>query len=153
MMEAMVVSALDSPLPPSATACATTRSSLSAKVSGVRDLIDVYEVLASRCDYPLHFGLTEAGMGMKGIVASAAGWRRCCCRESAIPFGFRCADSGWRPHGRGFDRAADPAIPFNPEFYAPGNRMSGLRAHHEHFFSGTCTANPELPSRHYAAMA
>ncbi|MGH7699075.1 MAG: flavodoxin-dependent (E)-4-hydroxy-3-methylbut-2-enyl-diphosphate synthase [Gemmatimonadales bacterium] len=46
---------------------------LSAKVSGVTDLVDVYRRLASRCDYPLHLGLTEAGMGMKGIVASTAG--------------------------------------------------------------------------------
>jgi (E)-4-hydroxy-3-methylbut-2-enyl-diphosphate synthase len=51
--------------------CATTRSSSVA--SGVRDLLDVYEMLAARCDYPLHLGLTEAGMGMKGIVASTAG--------------------------------------------------------------------------------
>jgi (E)-4-hydroxy-3-methylbut-2-enyl-diphosphate synthase len=46
---------------------------LSAKVSGVQDLIDVYRCLAARCDYPLHLGLTEAGMGAKGIVGSAAG--------------------------------------------------------------------------------
>ena len=46
---------------------------LSAKVSGVQDLIDVYRSLAARCDYPLHLGLTEAGMGAKGIVGSAAG--------------------------------------------------------------------------------
>jgi len=46
---------------------------LSAKVSGVQDLIDVYRSLAGRCDYPLHLGLTEAGMGAKGIVSSAAG--------------------------------------------------------------------------------
>jgi (E)-4-hydroxy-3-methylbut-2-enyl-diphosphate synthase len=46
---------------------------LSAKVSGVQDLIDVYRMLASKCDYPLHLGLTEAGMGAKGIVGSAAG--------------------------------------------------------------------------------
>jgi (E)-4-hydroxy-3-methylbut-2-enyl-diphosphate synthase len=46
---------------------------LSAKVSGVQDLIDVYRMLATRCDYPLHLGLTEAGMGAKGIVGSAAG--------------------------------------------------------------------------------
>jgi (E)-4-hydroxy-3-methylbut-2-enyl-diphosphate synthase len=46
---------------------------LSAKVSGVQDLIDVYRSLASKCDYPLHLGLTEAGMGAKGIVGSAAG--------------------------------------------------------------------------------
>ncbi len=46
---------------------------ISGKVSGVQDLIDVYAMLAARCDYPLHLGLTEAGMGMKGLVASAAG--------------------------------------------------------------------------------
>src|ERR1700694_1107794 len=45
---------------------------LSAKVSGVQDLIDVYRALAARCDYPLHLGLTEAGMGAKGIVATTA---------------------------------------------------------------------------------
>ena len=46
---------------------------LSAKVSGVQDLIAIYTDLAARCDYPLHLGLTEAGMGSKGIVASTAG--------------------------------------------------------------------------------
>jgi (E)-4-hydroxy-3-methylbut-2-enyl-diphosphate synthase len=45
---------------------------LSAKVSGVQDLIDVYRLLAARCDYPLHLGLTEAGLGSKGIIASTA---------------------------------------------------------------------------------
>src|ERR1035438_8399056 len=43
---------------------------LSAKVSGVQDLIDVYRALAAVCDYPLHLGLTEAGLGSKGIVAT-----------------------------------------------------------------------------------
>jgi (E)-4-hydroxy-3-methylbut-2-enyl-diphosphate synthase len=46
---------------------------ISAKVSGVQDLVDVYRMLAAGCDYPLHLGLTEAGMGMKGMVASTAG--------------------------------------------------------------------------------
>src|SRR5215470_106758 len=46
---------------------------LSAKVSGVQDLVDVYRRLAARCDYPLHLGLTEAGLGAKGIIASTAG--------------------------------------------------------------------------------
>ncbi len=45
---------------------------LSAKVSGVQDLIDVYRMMAARCDYPLHLGLTEAGMGSKGVVATTA---------------------------------------------------------------------------------
>ncbi|HEY0759255.1 MAG TPA: flavodoxin-dependent (E)-4-hydroxy-3-methylbut-2-enyl-diphosphate synthase [Acidisarcina sp.] len=73
MMEAMVVSALDSAAAAERYGLRHDQILLSAKVSGVRDLIDVYTVLASRCDYPLHLGLTEAGMGMKGIVASAAG--------------------------------------------------------------------------------
>src|SRR5213078_1623148 len=46
---------------------------LSAKVSGVQDLVDVYRRLAQLAEYPLHLGLTEAGMGAKGIIASAAG--------------------------------------------------------------------------------
>jgi (E)-4-hydroxy-3-methylbut-2-enyl-diphosphate synthase len=71
-LEAMVVSAIES-------ACAAERYGLphdriilSAKVSGVQDLIDVYRALAARCDYPLHLGLTEAGIGSKGIVATTA---------------------------------------------------------------------------------
>jgi (E)-4-hydroxy-3-methylbut-2-enyl-diphosphate synthase len=73
MMEAMVVSAIDSAAAAERYGLRRDQIILSAKVSGVRDLIDVYEALASRCEYPLHLGLTEAGMGMKGIVASAAG--------------------------------------------------------------------------------
>ncbi len=73
MMEAMVVSAIDSAKAAERHGLRHDQIILSAKVSGVRDLIDVYTVLAGRCDYPLHLGLTEAGMGMKGIVASTAG--------------------------------------------------------------------------------
>src|SRR6202046_4004988 len=73
MMEAMVVSALDNAAAAERYGLRRDQIILSAKVSGVRDLIDVYTSLASRCDYALHLGLTEAGMGAKGIVASAAG--------------------------------------------------------------------------------
>jgi (E)-4-hydroxy-3-methylbut-2-enyl-diphosphate synthase len=73
MMEAMVVSALDNAAAAERYGLRRDQILLSAKVSGVRDLIDVYIELARRCDYALHLGLTEAGMGMKGIVASAAG--------------------------------------------------------------------------------
>jgi len=73
MIEAMVQSALRSADLAEATGLAHDRIILSAKVSGVNDLFDVYTSLAARCDYPLHLGLTEAGMGMKGIVASSAG--------------------------------------------------------------------------------
>ena len=73
MMETMVVSALDNAAAAERYGLRRDQIILSAKVSGVRDLIDVYTELARRCDYALHLGLTEAGMGMKGIVASAAG--------------------------------------------------------------------------------
>jgi (E)-4-hydroxy-3-methylbut-2-enyl-diphosphate synthase len=72
MMEAMVVSALNSAALAEKYGLRPDQIILSAKVSGVQDLIDVYRSLASRCDYPLHLGLTEAGMGAKGIVASSA---------------------------------------------------------------------------------
>jgi (E)-4-hydroxy-3-methylbut-2-enyl-diphosphate synthase len=73
MMEAMVVSALDNAAAAERYGLRRDQIILSAKVSGVRDLIDVYTELARRCDYTLHLGLTEAGLGMKGVVASAAG--------------------------------------------------------------------------------
>ena len=73
MMEAMVVSALESAKAAELYGLRHDQIILSAKVSGVRDLIDVYTSLASRCDYALHLGLTEAGMGAKGLIASTAG--------------------------------------------------------------------------------
>ena len=73
MMEAMVESALRSAALAEEVGLGHDRILLSAKVSGVQDLITVYRKLAARCDYPLHLGLTEAGLGMKGVVASTAG--------------------------------------------------------------------------------
>ncbi len=72
-IEAMIESALRSAELAEQTGLGHDRIILSAKVSGVPDLVDVYRRLAQRCDYPLHLGLTEAGLGVKGIVASAAG--------------------------------------------------------------------------------
>jgi (E)-4-hydroxy-3-methylbut-2-enyl-diphosphate synthase len=71
-LEAMVASALESARAAERYGLAHDRIILSAKVSGVQDLIDVYRALAARCDYPLHLGLTEAGMGSKGVVATTA---------------------------------------------------------------------------------
>ena len=73
MIEAMLVSAIESARAAERYGLRHDQIILSAKVSGVRDLIEVYELMAARCDYPLHLGLTEAGMSMKGIVASTAG--------------------------------------------------------------------------------
>ena len=73
MMEAMVVSAVESAKAAEHFGLRPDQIILSAKVSGVRDLIDVYTTLAARCSYALHLGLTEAGMGAKGLIASTAG--------------------------------------------------------------------------------
>src|SRR5690349_19680674 len=73
MRHAVVLSALESAQRAEELGLAHDRIILSAKVSGVQDLIAIYRDLASRCEYPLHLGLTEAGMGSKGIVASTAG--------------------------------------------------------------------------------
>jgi (E)-4-hydroxy-3-methylbut-2-enyl-diphosphate synthase len=72
MREVMVASALGSASRAEAVGLGRDRIILSCKMSGVQDLIGVYRTLASRCDYALHLGLTEAGMGSKGIVASTA---------------------------------------------------------------------------------
>src|SRR4051794_21759737 len=72
-LNAIVVSALESAAAAERYGLARDQIILSAKVSGVQDLITVYRDLAARCDYALHLGLTEAGMGAKGIVASTAG--------------------------------------------------------------------------------
>ena len=72
MREAIVVSALESAKRAEELGLGRDRIVISCKVSGVQDLIAVYRNIAARCDYPLHLGLTEAGMGSKGIVASTA---------------------------------------------------------------------------------
>ena len=72
MLKAIVMSALESAILAESYGLPHNQIILSAKVSGVQDLIDVYRTMASRCDYPLHLGLTEAGMGTKGIVSSTA---------------------------------------------------------------------------------
>ena len=72
MREALIVSALESAAQARDIGLAADRIVISCKVSAVQDLIGVYRALAARCDYALHLGLTEAGMGSKGIVASTA---------------------------------------------------------------------------------
>ena len=72
MYEALITSALESARQAEQIGLGHDRIVLSAKMSGVQDLIRVYTNLAARCDYPLHLGLTEAGMGSRGLVASSA---------------------------------------------------------------------------------
>ncbi|KAG1233970.1 hypothetical protein G6F68_019014 [Rhizopus microsporus] len=87
---------------------------LSCKVSHVQDLIAVYRDLSARCDYPLHLGLTEAGMGSKGIVASTAALAPRSRRGAGNP-----ADDG-------------PA-----RVHADGRGMPRLRPHQQHVLPGT----------------
>jgi len=89
MREAMVQSALLSAARAEELGLARERIILSAKVSAVQDLITVYRTLAVRSSYALHLGLTEAGMGSKGIVASSAALGFCCRKESATRSAFR----------------------------------------------------------------
>jgi (E)-4-hydroxy-3-methylbut-2-enyl-diphosphate synthase len=72
MLDAIVASALESARAAESYGLAHDRIILSAKVSGVQDLVSVYRAMAAQCDYPLHLGLTEAGLGSKGIVATTA---------------------------------------------------------------------------------
>ena len=100
-MEAMVVSALNSAELAEKYGLRPDQIILSAKVSGVQDLIDVYRSLAARCNYPLHLGLTEAGMGAKGIVASSAALGSAAAgRHWRYDSGFADAGAGRRSQRR-----------------------------------------------------
>jgi len=132
MMEAMVVSALDSAKAAERHGLRKDQIILSAKVSGVRDLIDVYTNLAARCDYVLHLGLTEAGMGSKGLIASTAGLAPLLLagigdtiRVSLTP----------KPNGDRTEevQAAQQILQSLSirSFHAPGHELPRLRAHHQ----------------------
>ena len=99
---------------------------ISAKVSQVRDLVDVYRLLAARSDYPLHLGLTEAGLGDKGIVASTAGLA--ILLNEGIGDTIRVSltpEPGRRPRARGRDRPAGPPVDGDPLVPAAGRACPG----------------------------
>ena len=127
---------------------------LSCKVSGVQDLIAVYRDLAARCDYPLHLGLTEAGMGSKGIVASTAAHGGAAAgRHRRHDPRFAHAGAGRRPHARSHRRAGDPADHGAALVHADGDRVPRLRAHHQHVLPGARRQHPELSARADAGVA
>ena len=146
-LEAMVVSALDSAERAEKYGLRADQIILSAKVSGVQDLIDVYRALAARCGYPLHLGLTEAGMGAKGIVSSARrAFRAAAGRHRRHHPRLAHARAQRRPHRRSRGRAADPAVAGHPQLHAAGDRLPGLRPHHQHLLPGDGGADPGLPA-------
>ena len=146
-MEAMVQSALRSAELAVSYGLRKDQIILSAKVSGVQDLIDVYRELASRCEYPLHLGLTEAGMGAKGIVSSTAALA-VLMQEGigdTIRVSLTPAPTAIAP--KRYGRAADSAVDRHPQLYSAGHGVPGLRPHHQHVFPGDGGADPGLPAR------
>ena len=128
--EAMVRSALLSAGRAEEIGLKRERIILSAKVSSVQDLITVYRMLGERSDYALHLGLTEAGMGSKGIVASSAALGHlAAARAWRHDPHFAHPRAGRRPDAGSEGRAGIAADHGVPQFCAAGGRLSRLRAH------------------------
>ena len=144
-MEAMVVSALNSAALAEKYGLRPDQIILSAKVSGVQDLIDVYRSLAARCNYPLHLGLTEAGMGAKGIVASsAAHGRGAAGRHRRYDPRLADARARRRSHRRSARRPADSAVAGHPQLHSASHGLPRLRAHHQHLLPGNGASRSRL---------
>ncbi len=127
---------------------------LSCKMSGVQDLIAVYRELARRCDYALHLGLTEAGMGTKGIVASTAALA--VLLQEGIGDTIRISLTPEPGGDRTEEVRGRPRRYCNPwgcGLYAPGHRLSRLWPHHQHLLPGTGPGYPVLSARHMPRLA
>ena len=151
--EAMVQSALLSAARAEEIGLPKNRIVLSAKVSAVQDLIAVYTELARRSDYALHLGLTEAGMGSKGIVASSAAMG--VLLQQGIGDTIRVSltpEPDWRPHARSAGRARTAADHGSAYLRAAGRRLSRLRAHHLDHIPGVGRRHPGLHPLIDAAM-
>ncbi len=152
-MEAMVVSALRSAELAEEFGLPHNYIILSAKVSGVQDLIDVYRSLASRCDYPLHLGLTEAGMGAKGIVGSAAGLA-VLLQEGigdTIRVSLTPAPNGNRAEEVFVGQQILQSMGIR-SFHSAGNRLPRMRTHHQHLLPGDGGADSVLSPREHAGV-
>ena len=150
MMEAMVQSALRSAEAAERHGLPHNYIVLSAKVSTVQDLIEVNRSLAARCDYPIHVGLTEAGLGAKGIVATTA-LPSCCRRGSATPFGFAHP----MPNGDRTEEvwcASRSCNRWGCAAYAASGRLPRLRTHYQHLLPGDGGRHPEVSARTDAHM-
>ncbi len=146
-LRAIVVSAIESAKAAEHYGLAKDRIILSAKVSGVQDLIAVYRMLAAECDYALHLGLTEAGLGAKGIVASTAGMG--VLLQEGIGDTIRVSPDAAAQrgsHGRSDRQPADFAVPGIAQLHAAGDRLSGMRPHHQHVLPGHGGPDSDLPA-------
>src|SRR6266404_1796351 len=140
-LRAIVVSAIESAKAAEQYGLGRDRIILSAKVSGVQDLIRVYRMLAAECDYALHVGLTEAGLGSKGIVASTAGIG--VLLQEGIGDTIRASLTPL-PNG---DRTDEVIVCQQiAQLHAAGDCVPRLRAHHQHVLSGYGGPDPDLPA-------
>ena len=154
MIEAMLQSALRSAELAEETGLGHDRIIISAKVSGVRDLVDVYRQLATRCDYPLHLGLTEAGMGMKGIVASTAGLSILLDEGIGDTIRVSLTPAPWRRSDRrGPGRAAGAPVAGHALVPAPGLGVPRLRPDDQHLLPGHGGTHHRLPGTADAGVA
>ena len=152
MREAIVRSAIDSAERAVELGLPRERIVLSAKVSAVQDLVAVYSELAARCGFALHLGLTEAGMGSKGIVASSAAMG--ILLQQGIGDTIRVSltpEPGGDRTARGHRRAGAAADHGAALLHAAGDRLPGLRPHHQHLLPDAGRPHPEAPARAHAA--
>ena len=148
MKEAIVRSAVESARLAESYGLSRDHIILSAKCSDVQDLIDVYRELARRGDYALHLGLTEAGMGSKGIVASAAALS--VLLQEGIGDTIRVsldARAQRRPQRRSGRRPTDSAIARHPQLHPASHGLPRLRAYDQHALSGDGRRHRQIPAR------
>ena len=152
--EAMVESALRSARRAEEYGLPNSDIILSAKVSSAQSLIDTYRTLAARCEYPLHLGLTEAGLGVKGIVASTAALA-ILLQEGIGDTIPSLANSGARrrPYRGGASGPANPAVARASQLHSAGQRLPRLRPHHQYLFPGDGRPDSDLPARPDAGVA
>ncbi len=151
--EAVIKSALDSAARAVELGLPRNRIILSCKMSRVQDLVQVYESLASQCDYALHLGLTEAGMGSKGIVASTAALAL--LLQQGIGDTIRISLTPEPGGDRTKEVRGGPGNPANHGLallYSHGDGLPRMRSNQQHLFSGTCQPHPDLPARQHAGM-
>ena len=154
MIEAMIESALRSARLAEETGLGHDRIILSAKVSGVQDLVEVYTRLADRCDYPLHLGLTEAGMGAKGIIASTAGLALLLQRGigDTIRVSLTPEPGGDRTQEVQVAQQVLQSLGLR-SFLPQVSRLPRVRPDHQHVLPGDGPGHPGLPRRADAALA
>jgi (E)-4-hydroxy-3-methylbut-2-enyl-diphosphate synthase len=127
---------------------------LSCKVSGVQDLVSVYRELAKRCDYALHLGLTEAGMGTKGTVASSVALG--ILLQEGIGDTIRVsldAATGRVAHAGSRDRIGNHPVAGPSQLRSQRHGLSRMRADHQHHVPGTGQADRRLPASADAGLA